>query len=242
MAHTLTILDPQQIAYENDILQLAVLGGVRLEGLDRMRVTLRVEVRNSPRPPVRHNLDLYNDNQLEKFIRQCAGKLEIGTTVIAASLSELTTLLEQYRLQQLQLIRTEEAPIKKLTEADRATAIEHLQHTHLMEQTLKDLQNTGIQGEEDNMQSMVCHDKQKNTSPLSLICLARSGTGKSYLMEKVAACIPEEADGNIPSSAAIACITLARRNQRLRFFDRGPGRRTGGHVPDPGTAKQKAHQ
>ena len=39
MAHTLTILDPQQIAW-NDILQLAVLGGVRLEGLDRMRVTL----------------------------------------------------------------------------------------------------------------------------------------------------------------------------------------------------------
>lgn len=193
MAHTLTILDPQQIAYENDILQLAVLGGVRLEGLDRMRVTLRVEVRNSPRPPVRHNLDLYNDNQLEKFIRQCAGKLEIGTTVIAASLSELTTLLEQYRLQQLQLIRTEEAPIKKLTEADRATAIEHLQHTHLMEQTLKDLQNTGIQGEEDNMQILwYVMTSRKTQDPLSLICLARSGTGKSYLMEKVAACIPEE--------------------------------------------------
>jgi hypothetical protein len=73
---------------------------------------------------MRHNLDLYNDNQLEKFIRQCAGKLEIGTTVIAASISELTTLLEQYRLQQLRLIRTEETHIKKLTEAERTAAIE----------------------------------------------------------------------------------------------------------------------
>src|SRR4051812_25880461 len=99
MTAQLLVIDPQQIEYENDLLKLCILGGVKLEGLDRLRVTLRIEIKNNPRPPVRHNLDLYNDNQLEKFIRKCAEKLEIGTTVIAASISELTTLLEQYRLQ-----------------------------------------------------------------------------------------------------------------------------------------------
>jgi hypothetical protein len=189
----LHVIDPQQIEYENDLLKLTILGGVKLEGLDRLRVTLRIEVSNNPRPPVRHNLDLYNDNQLEKFIRKCAEKLETGTTVIAASISELTTLLEQYRLQQLKLIQTEETNIKKLSPAERTTAIENLQQENLMQQTLEDLQETGIQGEEDNMQIVwYVMTSRKTNDPLSLICLARSGTGKSYLMEKVAYCIPDE--------------------------------------------------
>jgi ABC-type iron transport system FetAB ATPase subunit len=33
---------------------------------------------------------------------------------------------------------------------------------------------------------------RKMRDPLSVICLARSGVGKSYLMEKVAECIPPE--------------------------------------------------
>ena len=40
--------------------------------------------------------------QLEKFIRKCAEKLEISTSVITASLSELTEELEKYRLQEIQ--------------------------------------------------------------------------------------------------------------------------------------------
>ncbi|WP_255452915.1 hypothetical protein [Aquimarina sp. RZ0] len=49
-----------QLVYENDLLQLTVLGGIKLEGLDRMRSTLKVQLQESSRPPVRHNLDLYN--------------------------------------------------------------------------------------------------------------------------------------------------------------------------------------
>jgi DNA primase len=62
-----------------------------------------------------------------------------------------------------------------------------------MAQTVQDLQATGIQGEETNMQILwYVMTSRKSSDPLSLICLARSGTGKSYLMEKVAGCIPEE--------------------------------------------------
>ena len=90
-----------QLIYENEFLQLTVLGGIKLEGLDRMRVTIKVQLQQSSRPPVRHNLDLYNDTQLEKFIRKCAERLEIGTSIISASLSELTEELEKYRLQEI---------------------------------------------------------------------------------------------------------------------------------------------
>ena len=77
MSRKLNTTNPESLEYANDILKQTVLGGIKLEGLDRMRVTLKVELKDSSRPPVRHNLDLYNDSQLEKFIRKIAEKLEI---------------------------------------------------------------------------------------------------------------------------------------------------------------------
>ena len=107
------------------MLTITVLGGIKLEGLDRMRTTLKVELNQSARPPVRHNLDLYNDNQLEKFIRKVAEKHEIGTSVIAASLSELTEELEAYRLDQIAQTEALEVKPKQLTaqEAEAASQL-----------------------------------------------------------------------------------------------------------------------
>ena len=57
MTKKLQTRDTDQLIYENDILVLTVLGGIKLEGLDRMRVTVKIQEQNSVRPPVRHNLD-----------------------------------------------------------------------------------------------------------------------------------------------------------------------------------------
>ena len=89
----MTALDtsnPDQLEYNNSLIKLTVLGGIKVEGLDRMRATLKAELPGSPKPPIRHNLDLYNDIQTEKLIRKTAERLEVGTSVIAASLAELT--------------------------------------------------------------------------------------------------------------------------------------------------------
>lgn len=191
--YMLQIETPEQLEYNNGLLSLTVLGGVKLEGLDRLRVTIKAALPESPRPPIRHNLDLYNDTQVEKLVRKIADRLETGTSVVSATLSELTEELELYRLEQIRLLQTTELIAKPLTEAEKQTAIEHLQTAELMQQTIDDMQATGIQGEAVNsmilyiaMTSRKCHD------PLSVICLARSGTGKSYLMERVAACMPDE--------------------------------------------------
>ncbi len=184
--------NPEQLIYDNGLLILTVLGGVKLEGLDRLRVTLKAELADSPRPPVRHNLDLYNDTQTEKLVRKIAERLETGASIIAASLAELTGQLELYRLQQVKE-QSKEAVPTPLTAGEKQTAIAHLQHPALMEQTIKDLQNTGIQGEEANSMILyIAMTSGKCADPLSVICLAKSGTGKSYLMERVAGCIPEE--------------------------------------------------
>ncbi|MBI5373717.1 MAG: hypothetical protein HZA79_16955 [Sphingobacteriales bacterium] len=190
----LIIIDPQQLQYENEVLKLTILGGIRLEGLDRMRVTIKVEVQGSPRPPFRHTVDLYNDTQLEKFIRKCAEKLETGTTVIAASLSELTEKLEQYRLEQIRQTAESSRPkTKPLTAAEREAAINYLQQPDLLRRTGTDIGSSGVVGEEINRLLMyIVYTYRKSTTPLHIICLASSGTGKTHLQEKVGELIPEE--------------------------------------------------
>ena len=190
----LVAIDPQQLQYENEILKVTVLGGIRLEGLDRLRVTLKVEVKESPRPPFRHTVDLYNDTQLEKFIRKCAEKLETGTTIITASLSELTEKLERYRLEQIkQTAESSKPKIKPLTAAERAAAENYLQQPGLLGRTKADIGNSGVVGEENNRLLMyIIYTYRKSQSPLHIICLAGSGTGKTHLQEKVGELIPEE--------------------------------------------------
>ena len=95
----LNTTNPAHLLFDHPPLQIAVLGGIRLEGLERMRVTLKVQVEHLSR---RHNLDLYNDNQTEKLVRKIAERLEVGTSVAAAALSALTDELEGYRLAELE--------------------------------------------------------------------------------------------------------------------------------------------
>ena len=145
----LQIENSEQLIYENDILQLTILGGIKLEGLDRMRVTIKVQLQESSRPPVRHNLDLYNDTQLEKFIRKCAEKLEIGTSIISASLSELTEELEKYRLQEIKN-RTEDLKpkFKKLNLAEIEKAETFLKQKELLIKINELIGKSGVIGEE----------------------------------------------------------------------------------------------
>jgi len=186
--------NPDQLIYVNSILTIEVLGGVRLEGLDRMRVTLKVGLNGSEIPPIRHNLDLYNDTQLEKFIRKIAERLEVGTGVTGGTLAELTQALENYRLEKIKEQNNENAqPAKPLTEKEKAAAIENLKHGSLLAQTIDDLAASGIQGEAENaLLLLLAMTSRKMPDPISVVCLARSGTGKSYLMERVALCIPDE--------------------------------------------------
>lgn len=183
-----------QLIYENDMLLVAVLGGIKLEGLDRMRATLKVQLQQSARPPVRHNLDLYNDTQLEKFIRKCAERLEIGTSVISASLSELTNELENYRLAKLKETEEHLKPtIKQLTLAEKEEAETFLKQKDLLVRTNELIGQSGVIGEEINRLIMyLIFTSRKREQPLHVVSLGASGTGKTHLQEKVGELIPEE--------------------------------------------------
>jgi predicted transcriptional regulator len=190
----LILIDQQQLQYQNQALHITVLGGIRLEGLDRLRVTLKIQVQESPRPPFRNSIDLYNDTQLEKFIRKAAEKLEVGTTILAASMSELTEQLENYRLEQLKQSTENEKPkLKQLSEKEKQTATTFLQQQNLLSITNDLIGQSGLIGEANNRLILfLIYTYRKAQTPLHVICLASSGTGKTHLQERVSALIPEE--------------------------------------------------
>ena len=216
----LIIIDQQQLQYENEIIKIIVLGGIRLEGLDRLRVTLKVELRESPRPPFRHTVDLYNDTQLEKFIRKSAEKLELGTTLIAASLCELTEKLEHYRIEQIKQSTENSKPqIKRLSEEQRASAEGYLQSVDLLEQTKHDIGKSGVVGELNNRLLMyIVYTNRKSQTPLHIICLASSGTGKTHLQEKVSGLIPEEDKVEITSLSENAFYYFGQRELKHKLI------------------------
>lgn len=184
--------NPNQLTYENQILNIAVLGGIRLEGLDRLRVTLKINNPETPLIAVRHNLDLYNDTQVEKLIRKTASKLEVGHSVIEACINELIEELEKYRLERIenQDTRTE---IKELTETEKQEALELLNTKNLLEKTNELIGQSGMIGEEVNRLIMyLIFTSRKRSHPLHVVSLGSSGTGKTHLQESIGNLIPDE--------------------------------------------------
>ncbi len=195
--------NPNQLEYTNKLIKIAVLGGIRLDGLERMRVTVKIQGTEVDSSAVRHNLDLYNDTQVEKLIRKTATKLEIGTSVIEASINELIEALEKYRLEQLE--NTNQKPqTKQLTEKEKSEALSFLQTGKspsfggVGEETLLTTTNdligqSGIIGEETNRLIMyLIFSSRKREQPLHIISLGSSGTGKTHLQESIGNLIPDE--------------------------------------------------
>jgi len=184
MAKKIDTTNPESLTYQNELLKLTVLGGVKLDGLDRMRVTLKIELKETNVPPVRHNLDLYNDTQTEKLIRKAAEKLETGTSVLVATLSELTEQLETYRLEKIKETAPQPYEPPKLTKEERSEAIAFLTDPNLLEKTNELIGKTGVVGEVDNRLLMyVIFTSRKRDYPLHIVSLASSGTGKTHLQE-----------------------------------------------------------
>jgi len=186
----LNTTNQDHITYDHPPMEIAVLGGIRLEGLDRMRVTLKIQVEHLS---LRHNLDLYNDTQTEKLIMKIAERLEIGTSVAAAALTDLTDELEKYRLEEIERQSIGQDKRKMLTTEEMKQAQAYLKAPNLMERTMEDIGRSGVIGEENNRLLMyIIFTSRKRENPLHIISLGSSGIGKTHLQEKVSALIPEE--------------------------------------------------
>ena len=186
----LNVANPNNYQYITKHLEISILGGIKLNHLEALRVTLGINKVKSE-TKLRHNVDLYNDNQVEKLVRKVAERIEIGTSVVRRTLQELTNELEQYRLSQLDNDESE-ITIKELSATEEKAAIKFLKSNDLLTKTNELIEQSGVIGEETNRLLMyLIFTSRKSHNPLHCISLGSSGAGKTHLQSKVAELIPD---------------------------------------------------
>jgi len=187
---TLNTQNPEQLIYKDEYLTIEVLGGIRLDRLDGLRVTLKMEYEKQT---YRHTLDLYNDIQVTKLIRRSAGKLQLGMGSLNDSIESLTEELEQYRLDQREEQSGNKPKAVELSKIEIKQAETLLKTKDLLNHTNNLIGKSGVIGEENNRLLMyIIFTSRKMSNPLHIISMGASGTGKSHLQETVAELIPEE--------------------------------------------------
>ena len=189
--------NPNNYLYKTKDIELHILGGLQINRLESLRVTLSIEKLTKTKAVLnilRQSIDLYNDNQVEKLVRKCAERLEIGTSVIRKTLQELTKELENYRFLLTSKQAESQKPFSKhLTKLEEQEAIKFLQSKNLLERTSELIGKSGVIGEVDNRLLMyLIFTSRKTNNPLHCISLGSSGVGKTHLQSEVAKLIPEE--------------------------------------------------
>jgi DNA primase len=175
--------------YENEHLKIEVLGSIDFKDLSALRVTICITNKQKKYHPSRQNLNLYNDDQVEKIIRKIAEKLELGTTILNQAIQKLITQLEKYRKESNQTKPQAKArhQLRSITQREETQAQNTLNQPNLDQIIMEKLQQTGIIGEEKNalfLFLILLSHKMKRT--LHAMVQGTSGSGKSHLISKIA--------------------------------------------------------
>jgi len=185
--------NPELLVYDNCELRITVLGGIKITGLDRMRVTVKVEHKTARALPLRHNLDLYNHPHTEQLVGKIAENFDTSTQATMQTIAALTSALESYRAQRIEHLQAKPAAKAELTPVEIAAAIKEWKTPNLLERINQLIGESGIVGEPVNrLIAFIVYTSRKLPTPLHLMFLGSSGSGKTYLQEKVSELIPKE--------------------------------------------------
>ena len=185
--------NPELLVYDNCELVITVLGGIKITGLDRMRVTLKVEHKTKRALPVRHNLDLYNHPHTEQLVEKIAESFDTSTQTTMATIAQLTEALESYRVQRIEHLQARPQTRPEMTPAETAAALSELKTPQLLKRINGRIAESGIVGEYANrLIAFIVYTSRKLANPLHIIFLGTSGSGKTWLQEKVSELIPLE--------------------------------------------------
>jgi len=193
LASKLTTTNAELLIYTDGALRIEVLGGIKITGLDRLRVTLKLLHAARPGSPVWHSLDLYHHAQREQLITLLTDTLDLLVSNTTDTLTGLTTALEQYRLQKIEALQPKKATAPELTPAQKQAALAELQHPNLLQRTSQLIAASGLVGETTNaLTAYLVYCTRKQPIPLHVMFLGASGSGKTYLQEKISDLVPPE--------------------------------------------------
>jgi DNA primase len=207
------------LIYDQGAYHIEVLGGIKLAGLDRLRVTLKVTPKERPGLPAWHSLDLYNYGQREQLITSLTETYDANVQATTEAIARLTEGLEQYRRSRIEVMQTKVKPIHELTPAQRQTAIAELKRPDLLTRTAALIGASGIRGEDINrLIAYLVYTTRRSATPLHVLFMGASGSGKTYLQEKVSELIPVEDKIEITQITGNALYYFSRDEQKHKLI------------------------
>jgi DNA primase len=186
--------NPEQLIYENNWLTATVWGGIEIENLSRLKVSLHIQLKSNKYRSFRDDVNLYSHSSTQKLIRSIAETLELSTTIVSSTTSDFIEALEKYRLaQREQQLKALVPQAYIMTEAEKQAAQNYLTEQELVKRTLETLSKTGLVGETKNgLLLYFLYLSRFFDEPLHAIIFGKSGSGKTYLQTKISECLPEE--------------------------------------------------
>ena len=181
------------LIYDNCELYFEILGGIKITGLDRMKVTLKVQHKEKINQPQWYSIDLYNQGQREQTVNNVAETYEVSAQTTTQTFINLITELENHRLQKMEALQPRPEIKPELTAGQRQQAVNELKKSNLLQRTNQLIGMTGITGEDQNrLIAYLVYTVRKQIIPLHVMFLGSSGSGKTWLQERISDLIPEE--------------------------------------------------
>ncbi|BDS10677.1 toprim domain-containing protein [Aureispira anguillae] len=188
----LNISNPNNLIYQGMHAIYAVKGFSSLKNLDSLKVTLVAEHAHKKS---RGKVELYEDTAVQKYCRSASQKLGINAELLDLDISLLTDELEIYRASSESIENAGSKAVKRfeITATARKKARDFLSRKALFKRLNELIGKTGIVGEENTrLLLLIVASSYKCKDPLHALIQGSSGTGKTLLMRKVMAMIPEE--------------------------------------------------
>ncbi|GHT42215.1 hypothetical protein FACS189437_10000 [Bacteroidia bacterium] len=187
----LQIINPHYIIYADSLFTVDIFGGIDLTQVEKMICTLRIAHKDYPQ--YRTTLDLYTDSQVDKLIRTLCDKWGVTLVDSSKSIHALICQLESYKLERLRYPQGEREKAFEMSEDEEQAAKKYLADKNLIPNLQKDLAQIGILGEEENALTLfLAMASHASETPFSVLCLAKCGIGKSYLLQKLSQCMPRQ--------------------------------------------------
>ena len=189
--------NPEQLIYETEQTTITLWGGIEFYNIKKLRATLHLQSRNSEYLEYRDTIDLYSHSQTERLIREAGERLETGTSAMSKTITELTKVLEKYRQKEREKQRQNEEAAKKknqesFTTQEMQAGERFLRDKNLMEKTEEHIKNIGLVGEEEKgMLLFFILLTRMFKEPLHALVQGKSGSGKTYLLKKIAGLLPK---------------------------------------------------
>jgi DNA primase catalytic core len=193
--------NPDRITYHDGELLFTIWGGIEKDNIHRLKINLLVQLKSDGFKYYQDDVNLYSNGQLQRYIRGASEELEAGTTLLKTTIRKLQTLLEEYRLKQVEEEKKALKPkVYQMSRAEEQQAMNFLKSRNLAQNTLKAIEKSGLVGEQKNgLLLFFLYLSRLLDEPLHAIIYGKSGSGKTYLQTKISECLPDESVRTITS-------------------------------------------